>query len=127
MHKKTETPPLSSSNGIDMENIRSEGKLQIPQLRCSIEQDKRDIKKTMEDFVNEARDFHEKQNYGLNYREKTYEDLMQEVDDIQHSPSLLSSAYTTHEEEMFPSQSQNKLEFIYEVEVQDEDLPNVLE
>ena len=46
----------------------------------------------MEDFVNEARDYNEKQNYEINYRDETYADLMQEVDDIQHSPSLHSSA-----------------------------------
>ena len=55
------------------------------------------------------------------------EKICENLDDIQHSPSLLSNAYTTHEEGMFPSQPQNNLEFIYEVEVQDGDLPNMLQ
>ena len=58
----------------------------------------------MEDFVGEAKILHKEENQGLDYRGEMYENLMQEVNGIQHSPSLISSAYTTHEEGKFPSQ-----------------------
>ena len=56
-----------------------------------------------------------------------HKDLVYKADDIQHSPSLLSRAYTTHEEVKFMSQSQQNLELIYEVEVQNRNSSNVLE
>ena len=49
------------------------------------------MKKAMEDFVNEARD------YKKNYRKEMYENLLNEVDDIPYSSFLLSNAYATHE------------------------------
>ena len=51
---------------------------------------------------------------------------MQEVNGIQHSPSLISSTYTTHKEHKFPSQLQKNLEFIYGVDVQNGNSFNML-
>ena len=63
----------------------------------------------------------QEQYQGIDYMEEIYENL----DDIQHSSSQLSSDYTTQEEGKFLSQQNSTT--IYEVEVQDEDLHNILE
>ena len=77
--------------------------------------------------MGEAKILHKEENQGLDYRGEMYENLMQEVNGIQHSPSLISSAYTTHEEGKFPSQLQKNLEFIYQVDVQNGNSFNMLE
>ena len=50
-----------------------------------------------------------------------------EEDDVQHSPSLFSSAYATQEEGKFPSQPKHNPINIHEVEVQDDNSSNMLE
>ena len=80
------------------ENQGQNSNLQTPLLSSSNRVAIADLRRMMEDFMSEARTL---QYQRLDYMEEIHEDLMQEVDDIQHSPSLLSSAYTTHEEGIF--------------------------
>ena len=54
------------------------------------------------------------------------EEMYENLDDIQQSCSQLSSDYTTYKGGKFLSQSQQNLEFIYEVKVQNGNLSNML-
>ena len=54
------------------------------------------------------------------------EEMYENLDDIQQSCSQLSSDYTIYKGGKFLSQSQQNLEFIYEVKVQNGNLSNML-